>query len=90
MRVNVKTKYDIGQTVKMKEATQRFLIGGINVETCPGGTQIHYSGMVQQPRDSFRTEKRVEWYAEKSATFNEIYLEGLDKEDWKPRKPRKI
>ena len=53
------------------------------------GHQIHYLGVVLFPKDSFRSENRVEWVFEKEYKLNEILLEGLDKETWKAREAKK-
>lgn len=84
MKIEIKTLYNIGDTVKIKGASQRVLINNVITETCPGGTQILYKGIMLFPKDSFRVENsRVEWIFEKELTINENLLETLDKENFK-------
>jgi hypothetical protein len=84
MKLTVDTLYNIGDTVKIKGASQRFVINNVIAETCPGGTQILYKGLLLYPRDSFRIKGgRIEWVFEKESAINENLLETLDKENWK-------
>ena len=41
----VKPKFKIGEFVTLAESTEHAIkIASIFIETCPGGTQIHYAG----------------------------------------------
>ena len=75
MRISAKSQFNIGEIVKFKGASTRIIIGGINVETCPGGMQIHYSGVVLA--SSIYGTKEGQAVAEKVVSVNEIYLEKL-------------
>ena len=74
MRILAKTQFNIGDIVKFKGAATRFCIGGVIVETCPGGTQIHYNGLVLAPSFSARDGSAI---AEKTTMVNECFLEKM-------------
>ena len=74
MQIRAKSQFNIGDLVKFKGASTRFLIGGVMTETCPGGMQIHYNGMVLAPSFSTRDGSAI---AEKTTMVNECFLEKL-------------
>lgn len=74
MLIRAKSLFNIGDIVKFKGATTRLIVGGINVENCPGGMQIHYSGVVLASTFGSKADSAI---AEKVVSVNEIYLEKL-------------
>jgi hypothetical protein len=79
MKLEFKSAFNIGEIVKFKGACQRFLINNILSETCPGGTQILYRGVMLFPKDSFRKTAvdNIEWVFDKEMNINENLLEKL-------------
>jgi hypothetical protein len=73
MRIKAKSLFNIGDVVRIKGADTRFVIGGIMVEVCPGGTQIHYSGIVLEVGIGIRDR----YAAQKDHRLNEIFLETI-------------
>ena len=82
MDISINSKFGIGEMVKLKGASQRFLIASVWTETCPGGTQILYEGVILIPKDSFRVEKnKTEWFFDKEMKVNETLLEQIQVEE---------
>jgi hypothetical protein len=71
--IKAKSLFNIGDVVKFKGADTRFVIGGVTVEVCPGGTQIHYSGIVLEVGIGIRDR----YAAQKDHRVNEIFLEVI-------------
>jgi len=81
MEISVKTKFELGQIVRIKGADgHKLLIGKIMVERCPGGVQILYHGilLLKKPEGLALKDDRCVWYAEREQGFNEILLESTE------------
>lgn len=77
MKIEINTLFGVGEIVKFKGAEQRFLINNVITETCPGGTQILYDGAILFPKDTYRTERKIEYFFDKSLRVNENLLEKI-------------
>ena len=80
MKIQARTKFDIGDTVQVKGTESRFLIGEIRTITCTAGTQVLYEGITLMKGFSY---KNGGYEAEKIFAINEVMLEAVPKQEAK-------
>jgi len=82
MRITIESKFEIGEIVSVKGAEQRLLINNIVSETCCGGTQILYKGIMLCPdprhgANFLREGEKEKYFMDKDILINEMMLEKL-------------
>ena len=77
MKISIESKFEIGQTVAIKDAVQRLVINNIFTETCHGGTQILYKGILLFPAEKFRFNLENEGKEQLYIWDTAKYSEGL-------------
>lgn len=83
MKLTFESKFNVGDIVRLKGTiNQKFVINNVISETCPGGTQILYAGVICMPNHQVyrRSDEPMDFtaLADKPININENLLEAIN------------